>query len=528
MTRTPWLMTGVAALALMGTPASAQSISPEEAAALRAQIAALQAQVDALESRLDAASATTPLPVAPSVPTAVATATPAPAPAAPPPVNVAWRGAPEFSGEGGWTFKPRGRILFDAGSVSAPAGIEATTRNLGFNARARRLRIGFEGTVPGGFGYKIETDLANASVGFGDVWLTYAPSSHWLVRVGNFEPLNGMEQISSSNFVTTLERASFNEAFLNNRRLGAAVGWHDQADETRLDVGLFANHSVDGSLDNSGWQASARATWSPAIGSGRLHLGGSVQLREFAANNGGTVNASNGAFAANQLARYRARPGSVLTDIRFIDTGSFAASSDRILGLEAAAIFPGFYAAGEAQWISTNAYAPGSRATGLDSFSGGNVAVTPAGDPSFTGGYAELGWFITGETRGYGKGLWQRTRVRNPVNRGGAGAWQLSLRYEWLDLSDSDLTSGVTNDFTTGTSTLAAANSRLARGGQQDNVIVGVNWQPIDYVRLMLNWNHASITGGPLAALARPTSTDPVNQRSYGVDTIAARMQIDF
>lgn len=517
-----WLLCGAAIAALAGSPASAEPLSAEDAAALRTQIETLRAQVEALEARLDSVQAL-PAPAAP-----IASAPAAPTVATPPPVNVAWRGAPEFTGEGGWSFKPRGRVLFDTGNVSTPAGIESTTRNLGYNTRVRRVRLGFEGSVPGGFGYKVETDLSNASVGFGDVLITYAPSSHWLVRVGNFEPLDGMEQISSSNYVTTLERASFNEAFLNNRRLGAAVGWHDQADELRIDAGVFANHAIDSSLDNDGWQASARATWSPALGNGRLHLGGSIQFREFAANNGATVSTSGGAFATNQLARYRARPGTVLTDVRFVDTGSFAASSDRIIGLEAAAIFPGIYAAGEVQWLSADAYAPGGRASGLDAFANGNSAVTPTGDPSFSGGYGEIGWFITGESRGYGKGLWQRTRVRNPVVRGGPGAWLIAVRYDWLDLAHAALTSAATTDFTTGNTALAGANSRLGRGGSQQSVTLALNWQPVDYVRVMLDWNHGMIEGGPLAAIARPASADPINQRSYSVDTVAARMQIDF
>ena len=524
-----WLLCGAAVAALAGSPATAQTMSAEDAALLRAQIDVLRAQVEALEARLDAVQAAPVADPAPApTPSIAVAASPAPASPAPPQINTAWRGAPEFSGEGGWSFKPRGRFLVDTGNVSAPDGIEATTRNLGYNTRVRRVRLGFEGTVPGGFGYKVETDLSNSSVGFGDVWITYAPSPEWLVRLGNFEPLNGMEQISSSNFVTTLERASFNEAFLNNRRLGAAVGWYDSGDELRVDVGLFANHAIDSSLDNAGWQASARATWAPAIGNGRLHLGGSIQFREFAANNGGVANTSGGAFAVNQLARYRARPGSVLTDVRFVDTGSFAASSDRIIGLEAAVIFPGVYAAGEMQWLSANAYAPGGRASGLDAFTNGNTAITPAGNPTFSGGYAEIGWFITGESRGYGKGLWQRTRVRNPVHRGGSGAWQLAMRYDWLDLTDANLTGASTTDFATGNTSLAAVNSRLGRGGSQETLSFAINWQPVDYVRLMLDWNHAMIEGGPLAALARPTSTDPINQRSYSVDTVAARMQIDF
>ena len=37
------------------------------------------------------------------------------------------------------------------------------TRNLGFNTRARRIRLGAEGTIPGGLGYKSEMDFANAA-----------------------------------------------------------------------------------------------------------------------------------------------------------------------------------------------------------------------------------------------------------------------------------------------------------------------------------------------------------------------------
>ena len=51
------------------------------------------------------------------------------------------------------------------------------TRNLGFNTRVRRIRLGAEGTIPGGFGYKFEMDFANSSVGFGDAIITYTPKN---------------------------------------------------------------------------------------------------------------------------------------------------------------------------------------------------------------------------------------------------------------------------------------------------------------------------------------------------------------
>jgi phosphate-selective porin OprO/OprP len=531
MSRNHWLLAGVAIVALVGSPASAQAITPEEAAALRAQIAALQAQVDALESRLDAAAPATPsvnsaaTPPAPAVAATAPAATPAPA--SPPPVNVAWRGAPEFSGEGGWTFKPRGRIHFDVGNVSIPGAL-ATTRNLGTNARFRRVRLGAEGTMPGGLGFKLEVDFANAATNFGDAFVSYDFAPGLQLRLGNFETLQGMEQIASSNNNSFLERAAFNDAYLNGRRLGGAVAWKDSASEWRVEAGLFAAHSVDGSFDNDGSIIAGRLSYSPETMGGRLHFGINGQIRDFSSNANGAPTGGANQPSVGQLARYRARPNSQLTDVRFVDTGNFAATGDTIVGLEAAAIFPGFYASGEAQWLNARSYRPGTVATGLDGFGGANSAVVAAQDPGFFGYYAELGWFITGETRAFRNGTWSRTRVLNPVARGGSGAFQLMARIDHINLNDDALQAGLTNDFTTGGTSLAGTTTRLGRGGAQTGYLLGFNWYASDYVRFMVNYGRINVEGGPLAALVLPASTDPVNQRDYSVDSFVARLQMEF
>jgi len=193
---------------------------------------------------------------------------------------------------------------------------------------------------------------------------------------------------------------------------------------------LFTAHSIDASFDNDGWIGAGRLTYSPKAFGGQLHFGVNFQKREFASNNNGTASVSTNAPSTNQLARYRARPNTQLTDVRFVDTGSFAAKSDRVMGVELAAVFPGFYVAGEGQWTKVNAYRAGDIATGLDTFAGGNSAVTPISDPSFFGVYAEAGYFLTGETRGFKDGIWARTKVLNPLNKKGSGAFQIMARYE--------------------------------------------------------------------------------------------------
>lgn len=209
---------------------------------LQAKIELLQAQVEALQEALE------------GVKTQQAKAVPS------------WKGAPEYADkEAGFTFKPRGRIQYDAGYVTNPdddpnGGL--VTRNLGFNSRVRRIRLGAEGTIPGGFGYKFEMDYANSSVGFGDAIITYAPSGKpYSLTIGNHETLNGLEQITSSRFTSFMERAAFDDAFVNTRRIGVSAGYVNAAGDLRFNAGLFTGHSIDGTFDNDSWIAAARATY---------------------------------------------------------------------------------------------------------------------------------------------------------------------------------------------------------------------------------------------------------------------------
>ena len=128
-------------------------VSAEEAniSAADARAAALEAQIEGLQAQITELKA------------AVTKATPS------------WKGAPQWTDSEGWSFKVRGRLIIDTAYAPKPDNYVAN-RNLGFNTRVRRFRIGVEGAIPGGFGYKAEVDYANSTVGFGDVVLTYAPN----------------------------------------------------------------------------------------------------------------------------------------------------------------------------------------------------------------------------------------------------------------------------------------------------------------------------------------------------------------
>src|SRR5688500_1471709 len=200
----PILAVLLAGAAALPSPALAQQIDltavQEQLAAMQAEIARLTAQVAELQAREQAREAA-PTPVPES----------APAPVAAPSAAIAWKGAPEVSGEGGWSFKPRGRLQIDSAVIDAPSGIAGNS--LGLGTEFRRAYIGFDGTMPGGFGYRLEADLANSSVDLTDVYLTYKASKELTLTVGQHKPFWGLEEMTSDLFTPFMERAAFHGAF---------------------------------------------------------------------------------------------------------------------------------------------------------------------------------------------------------------------------------------------------------------------------------------------------------------------------
>ena len=268
------------------------------------------------------------------------------------------------------------------------------------------------------------------------------------------------------------------------------------------------------------------------MGANQLHFGANFQHREFQSNNNGTTASAAGQPSTNQLARYRARPFSQTTDVRFVDTTSYAAKSDDIFGLEFAGIFKSLHVAAEGQYLASNAYNEGDTLNfsenNLNRFPGDTVsALVPSGDPSFWGGYAEVGYFLTGETRGYKNGLWDRTKVLKPFSKGGMGAFQVVGRIDYLDLDSGKLHQGCNNNFVTGA---CPASINYTRGGTQLGLQAGLTWIPEDYLRVLINYSHAFVTGGPFAdeVSGLATSNPEVADVDYGVDVVQARFQIDF
>jgi phosphate-selective porin OprO/OprP len=344
------------------------------------------------------------------------------------------------------------------GWVSSPDGI--ANPGLGFANELRRGRLGVEGTMPGGFGYTFEIDFADNNVEITDAFLNYRASPELVLTAGQHNNFQSLEELTSSRFSSFIERAAFTDAFAFERRIGLsgtlATG------PVTAQLGLFHDNFLDIDTGDGMVGVDGRLVFAPRIGGAQLHFGGSAHWRD------------NGAATAT---RYRQRPLLHASNARFLGTPSLAVGRERHFGLEAALIRGPFHLAGEAHWFTAD------------------IAAGP--DPVFFGFYAEAGWFLTGETRGYREARWDRTRVRRPLEQGGAGAVQLNLRYDRLDLDSGGV-----------------------RGGTQDALQGSLIWTPTDNVRLMLNYGRLYYQGAAIPAAG--------GDRSYRVDVVAARAQIHF
>lgn len=425
----------LASSALLGqaTSASAQALNAQEAAALRAEVEALRGQVNQLSARLDAL--TVP-------PTPVTTPTPAPAPASPSPSapnNVAWRGAPEMQGADGWSFKPRGRMQIDVGGVNVPAA--ADNAGLGFASEVRRVQLGADGTMPGGFSYRVEADFADNDVAVLDAYLRYR-RGNVQVTAGHQKYFAGLDEMTSDIFTSFTERAAFTQAFGFERRLGLAAEYAQGP--ILVQAGLFSDDiSALTNAANNGWSVDGRIVYAPQMGDTQLHFGLSAHARDF--NDGSSV------------ARYRARPFTHVTDVRLVDTGNFTANGERNWGAEFALIQGRFHFAAEGAWMR---------------------ARRPlVADPGFGGYYIEAGLFLTDDKRNYRRGAFDRVTPSAGVGNGGMGAVELNLRYDMLDLNDAGII-----------------------GGRQQSYSAAVTWVLTPYIRLLASYARLSIDDSRLPA----------------------------
>jgi phosphate-selective porin OprO/OprP len=442
-----YLLAGVSTLGILvagGTAAKAASVEQ-----LEAQMRAMQAQMADLQRQVQEAKA--------------AAATAKSGGGGPLDLKVKWKGAPELSSsDGKFKFKIRGRIMADYNGINQD---EHVTGDQDISAvELRRARLGVEGVVFYDWKYKFEMDFAGNKASIKDAFVSYANWAPWKeseVRFGNQYVYNSIEELTSSRFITFMERPAYIDAFFLDRQIGA--GLLAGNDHWSFQTGFYgATPGQQGSFFTDSSAVSVRGTVAPVNNDTTVvHFGASYRHRD-----AGTLRSNDTA----ELFTYKATGADLHLANDFVNTAAIAKTDD-LFDLEGVLIYKSFSVQGEYAQLTANL--PVSIA---------NV------NPTYNGWYVEGSWFITGEMRNYkaDTGEIDRPKVKNPVFGGshGWGAWQIAGRYDSLDLSSK-------------ASQIAAAGVvSCDECGTQNTWAVGLNWWLTEYTMLKFNATQSHINGG--------------------------------
>jgi phosphate-selective porin OprO/OprP len=338
------------------------------------------------------------------------------------------------SNDGAYQFRLNGRVLVDG------AVYDDDETELGDGTEFRRARISIRGKIRDVWQYRLQYDVTDSAAdGIRDAYIRYTGFEPVEITLGQFKEFFSLEELTSSNDTTFMERALPN-AFSPGRSLG--IGATTNGDNWSFGAGLFSEgpDSNEDEETDEGWGLSARGTFAPIFTETQLvHVGGSFAYRE---------PDDNGELG------FSARPESHITNERLVDTGTLEGVDDFYqMGFETAAVFGPFSA--QAEYIYTD--------------------VSSDEDADFDGWYLYGSYVLTGESRPYAPedGTFDIIEPNNPLGAGGIGAWEVGLRYSQLALNDGDI-----------------------EGGREDNITLGLNWYVNDNIRFMLNYIYADVEGG--------------------------------
>ena len=342
------------------------------------------------------------------------------------------------SPDGSTSFKVGGRIQNDWAFYDSDARLESVVGPFDDGTEFRRARLFFSGELAGRVEFKAQYDFAGGSevkdlyIGLVDLPVVGG------LRVGHYKEPFSLEELTSSKYVTFMERGLPVETFSPGRNTGFML--HRGEERYTWAAGLFRDADDFGdAADTDEVNFTGRVTalpWYAKDGRRLLHLGLSVSERQ----------------PTEDSLRYRARPESHLAP-RFVDTSRFASDGATLVDLEGALVHGPFSLQGE--YVMSD------------------VSRLDGEDPELDSFYLFGSWFLTGEHRVYknGAGAFDRLKPRRVLGEG-PGAWEVAVRYSSVDLSDAGLA-----------------------GGELDDLTLALNWYPYANVRWMLNYVLADLDG---------------------------------
>ncbi len=322
-----------------------------------------------------------------------------------------------------------------------------------------------------------------------DLWLQVREVP-WLgiIRVGNQKDPYGYEHLTSSRWLNFMERSFAQDAFegpFNNGFLpGIQILNSNEEGNLGWQIGQFKNTSNPFAYSNSsgGSMTVGRLVYLPVFedeGRKLLHLAMSGRTMEprrqylaFDPATGQPIGTAVSAVRFRSRGSIRNGPPGPLNSI-YADTGVLAGSWQNMIGLE--------FVGNNGPWSFQSEYFGSwlyqARTTNAGPYATNGFQPPPGtkvGTVYYQAGYAEVLYFLTGESRTYSKLEYRFDRPVPHNNfyafrdgsgsrrlRVSEGAWQVGLRYNYLCLDDSGVNGGVLNGCTLGLNWLLNPNARV-------------------------------------------------------------------
>ncbi len=369
-----------------------------------------------------------------------------------------WKDRLSFkSNDGSFELQVGGRLQLDWAFFDNDGDLVSVFGEEQDGTQFRRARIDFSGKIYESVFYRMEFDFAGdkemeGRAKFTDTYIGVSNIPYiGNIQAGHFREPFGMERMTNANYNTFMERG-FNDVFNPKRNVGIMLFNSQLQNRLIWQAGVFKETddfpSDNDSDDDQGYAVTGRVVglpWYEDKGRKLLHLGLAYSHR----------NPDGAPF------RYRANPECALA-FSYLDT-------DRYTGFRIAdAVADDVDLIGtEFLWI----YGPFSiQAEHALSY----VDTNFSGTREFQGGYIYTTYSLTGENRAYNNktGLLTRIKPKNNFSpkTGSWGAWELGLRYSWIDL-----------------------DSGMIRGGKEQDWTLGVNWYLNPNTRIYLNYTFANI-----------------------------------
>lgn len=335
-----------------------------------------------------------------------------------------------------------GRIMFDNAFFK-----ESDLLNKSFDTEQstsgnqfRRLFLYASGELQTNIEYKLQVNLIDGQVGLRDAFIGFKNIPLiGSVRFGQVKEPIRLSVLNSSNYLTFLER-SFHTNFLPIRNSGVLFMNDYFNHELSYQLGLFRNsdkNTGDDKVSQNGFVTTARLTLMPIQNNEQfLHLGLAGSYRKY---DSGVYNVLN-------------KPESNLSNISYVAVTDLTnVIHVNIYNAEFAYSYHSLNFQGEYLLAHVN---------------------KTLNSNQFHTFYGQFGWFLTGEYKTIKDSYSGFNRVKSNQNIGvnTKGAWELALRYSYVDMTSADVFGGVQKDIT-----------------------LGLNWYLNPHTRFMFNQVYADV-----------------------------------